>query len=224
MAIGFRAVSGIAWHRSDGGVSSPDPVRQRRGIHRCPCVDFRRHQRGRHTIRRAIIPDRKLAIWSPRRNGCSSQHFAGRAGRSRIRVAFSPATATILACGSSEQQVTGSDVVPEPTGTPVPVPVGEGSEATFTVNEKLSRLPLPNDAVLRTGEISDEIDLSKGTASLVINLHALKSDQSRRDSYVRDRMFPRQPEATISITAFPEIPASFADGETFTSSVIGNVN
>ena len=147
-----------------------------------------------------------------------------------VVIALISATATILACGSSEQQVTGSDVVPEPTGTPVPVPVGgvysvgEGSEATFTVNEKLSRLPLPNDAVLRTGEISGEIDLSKGSASLVINLHALKSDQSRRDSYVRDRMFPRQPEATISITEFPEIPVSFADGETFTSSVTGNVN
>ena len=147
-----------------------------------------------------------------------------------ILIALFSAAATILACGSSEQQVTGSDIVPEPSGTPVPVPiggvysVGEGSEATFTVNEKLSRLPLANDAVLRTGEISGEIDLSKGSASLVINLHALKSDQSRRDGYVRDRMFPRQPDATISITEFPEIPASFADGETFTSSVTGNVN
>ena len=74
----------------DGGLSSPDPVRQSRGIHRSPCVDFPHHQRGRHTIRRAIIPDRKLAIWSPRSSGCSSQHFAGRVGRSRIRIAFSP--------------------------------------------------------------------------------------------------------------------------------------
>ena len=147
-----------------------------------------------------------------------------------VFIAFFSAAATILACGSSEQQVTGSDVVPEPTGTPVPAPVGdvysvgEGSEATFTINEKLSRLTLPNDAVLRTGEISGEIDLSKGFALLVINLHALKSDQSSRDSYVRDRTFPRQPDATTSITEFPEIPASFADGETFTSSVIANVN
>ena len=147
-----------------------------------------------------------------------------------ILIALFSAAATILACGSSEQQVTGSDIVPEPSGTPVPVPiggvysVGEGSEATFTVNEKLSRLPLPNDAVLRTEEISGEIDLSKGSASLVINLHALKSDQSRRDGYVRDRMFPRQPDATISITEFPEIPASFADGETLTSSVTATVN
>ena len=147
-----------------------------------------------------------------------------------ILIALFSAAATILACGSSEQQVTGSDIVPEPSGTPVPVPiggvysVGEGSEATFTVNEKLSRLPLPNDAVLRTEEISGEIDLSKGSASLVINLHALKSDQSRRDGYVRDRMFPRQPDATISITEFPEIPASFADEETLTSSVTATVN
>ena len=147
-----------------------------------------------------------------------------------ILIALFSAAATILACGSSEQQVTGSDIVPEPSGTPVPVPiggvysVGEGSEATFTVNEKLSRLPLPNDAVLRTGEISGEIDLSKGSASLVINLHALKSDQSRRDGYVRDRMFPRQPEATISITDFPEVPTSFSDGQPFFSTVLATVN
>jgi hypothetical protein len=147
-----------------------------------------------------------------------------------ILIALISAATTILACGSSEPQVTGSDVVSEPTGTPVPAPVGgvysvgEGSEATFTVNEKLSRLPLPNDAVLRTGEISGEIDLSKGTASLVINLHALKNDQSRRDGYVRDRMFPRQPEATISITDFPEVPTSFSDGQPFFSTVLATVN
>ena len=82
--------------------------------------------------------------------------------------------------------------------------VGSGSEATFTVNEKLSQLPLPNDAVLRTGDISGDIDLTNGKASLVINLRALTSDQSRRDRFVRDRMFPRQPEATISITGVPE--------------------
>ena len=102
--------------------------------------------------------------------------------------------------------------------------VGSGSEATFTVNEKLSRLPLPSDAVLRTGDISGEIDLSGGTASLVINLHALRSDSTRRDGYVRDRMFPGQPEATISIGEFPEIPDSFANGESFTSTVIATVN
>ena len=35
--------------------------------------------------------------------------------------------------------------------------VGEGSEATFTVEEKLSSLPLPNDAVVRTTALSGEV-------------------------------------------------------------------
>ncbi len=102
--------------------------------------------------------------------------------------------------------------------------LNDSSEATFTVNEKLSRLPLPNDAVLRTNAITGEIDLSTESASLVIDLHALESDDSRRDRYVRERLFPSQSTATISITEFPEIPATFANGEAFTSTVVGTVN
>ncbi|MDE0592652.1 MAG: hypothetical protein OSB68_05340 [Dehalococcoidia bacterium] len=44
--------------------------------------------------------------------------------------------------------------------------VSDGTEATFTVNEQLSRLPLPNDSVLRTNEITGEIDLSGESSSL----------------------------------------------------------
>lgn len=102
--------------------------------------------------------------------------------------------------------------------------VNDSSEATFTVNEKLSRLPLPNDAVLRTNAITGEIDLSAESASLVIDLHALKSDDSRRDRYVRDRLFPTQSTTTISINSFPDIPETFTNGEAFTSTVIGTVN
>ena len=102
--------------------------------------------------------------------------------------------------------------------------VGGGSEATFTVNEKLSRLPLPNDAVLRTSAITGEIDLSAESSSLVIDLHSLESDDSRRDRYVRDRLFPTQSTATISITDFTDIPAQFAEGEAFASTVTGTVN
>jgi hypothetical protein len=88
--------------------------------------------------------------------------------------------------------------------------VGNGSEATFTVNEKLSSLPLPNNAVMRTGDITGEIDLSSATASLVIDLHTLKSDASRRDRYIRDRLFPSQPEqpsrSTSSLTSLNDSP------------------
>ena len=102
--------------------------------------------------------------------------------------------------------------------------VTDGSEATFTVNEQLSRLPLPNDAVLRTGEISGEIDLSTESSSLVIDLHSLESDDSKRDRYVRDRLFPTQSTATITISDFPDVPAQFAEGEAFTSTVTAIVN
>ncbi len=102
--------------------------------------------------------------------------------------------------------------------------VSEGSEATFTVNEKLSRLPLPNDAVMRTGEVTGTIDLSAATAELVIDLHTLKSDASRRDRYIREQLFPGQQTATIKVSKFPDLPESFADGESFTSTVMAIVN
>jgi hypothetical protein len=102
--------------------------------------------------------------------------------------------------------------------------VGRGSEATFTVNEKLSKLTLPNDAVLRTGEITGDIDLADGTASLVIDLHTLKSDESRRDRYVKDRLFPTQPEATISVTEIPSLPVGLELGEKFLTTLTAVVN
>jgi hypothetical protein len=114
--------------------------------------------------------------------------------------------------------------MPVPGSTDGVFSVNSGSEATFTVNEKLASLPLPNDAVMRTSDISGEIDLGGATASLVIDLHSLTSDQSRRDGYIRNRLFPQQPQATISVTQFPDIPEIFADGESFSSTVVGTVN
>ena len=102
--------------------------------------------------------------------------------------------------------------------------VGDGSKVTFKVNEKLSSLPLPNDAVMRTGEITGEIDLSAATASLVIDLQTLTSDSTRRDRYIRNQLFPSQPNATITVNEFPDIPKDFAGGKSFTSTVIATVN
>ncbi|MBN4064237.1 YceI family protein [Dehalococcoides mccartyi] len=134
------------------------------------------------------------------------------------------------ACGNGDEPTSSSTSVPASEPNPISgsidgtFVVGEGSEATFTVNEKLSRLPLPNDAVLRTSDITGEIDLSAATASIEINLLALESDDSRRDRYVRDRLFSSQSTASISISSFPDIPEEFAQGQSFTSTVIGTVN
>ena len=102
--------------------------------------------------------------------------------------------------------------------------IGEGSEATFTVNEKLARLELPNDAVMRTGDLSGNVYLDGQTSVIEINLHSLTSDQSRRDGYVRDRMFPNDPVATFTVPDLGSLPEPIAVGEPITRQVEGQLS
>ena len=55
--------------------------------------------------------------------------------------------------------------------------VSEGSEPTFTVEEQLVRLPLPNDAVMRTTALSGEVQLDGRPSVIEIDLQQLSSDQ-----------------------------------------------
>ena len=71
---------------------------------------------------------------------------------------------------------------------------------------------------MRTGAVTGEIDLSASTASLVIDLHTLESDATRRDNYIRTRLFPSQRETTIKFSDFPDIPESFANGDVYINS------
>lgn len=101
--------------------------------------------------------------------------------------------------------------------------IGAGSEATFTVEERLARLPLPNDAVVRTSQITGEINL--GRPSLIhIDLHSLSSDQSFRDRYIRSSMFPSSPVATFTVDDIGQVPEGFLDGDTVTAQVAGSLS
>lgn len=102
--------------------------------------------------------------------------------------------------------------------------VGEGSTARFTVREKLSRLPAPNDAVLETSAITGEVQFNGDEFVVSIDLHKLRSDQSRRDGYVRDRLFPRQPIARVTFQGIDELPAGLSDGEEISAMLAGVVN
>lgn len=139
-------------------------------------------------------------------------------------TASTPTPTSVAPTATPEPQPIVTDDTPVPGSTDGTFTVGEGSEATFTVNEKLSSLPLPNDAVMRTGDITGEIDLSAATASLLIDLHTLKSDNTRRDGYIKNRLFPGQRTTTITVTEFPDIPEEFAEGKSFTSTVMATVN
>ena len=119
-----------------------------------------------------------------------------------------------------------------PTSQPVPdepesgarYVVGEGSEITFTVEEELRNVPLPFDVVIRTTELSGEINVDGQASSISVDLHTLVSDQQFRDSYIRSRMFPGHPVATFTVESAGELPPEFSEGEQFERQAAGTLN
>ena len=126
----------------------------------------------------------------------------------------------------------------EPTTAPEPEPtamvepempaggftIGEGSEATFTVNEKLAWLDLPNDAVMRTEGISGTIYLDGSATVIELDLHSMTSDSDRRDGYVRNRMFPDHRTATFTVSDLGDLPDPLPEGEEITRQVQGELS
>ena len=55
-------------------------------------------------------------------------------------------------------------------------------------------------------------------------MHTLKSDQNKRDRYVREQLFPDQKYAFIKIDKFPTIPDEFYEGSSFETNISAIVN
>lgn len=102
--------------------------------------------------------------------------------------------------------------------------VAEGSEVTFTVEEQLTRLPLPIEAVMRTEEVSGEFQADGSPVVITIDLHSLTSDQDRRDQYVRQRMFSGHPTATFTVDGDRAFPDGFTDGDEVMTQVEGTLS
>ena len=101
--------------------------------------------------------------------------------------------------------------------------VSEGSEATFTVREKLAMLSLPSDAVVRTSAITGEVYLDGRPSLIEIDLLQLGSDQSRRDDYIRRRMFRNDPIARFTVIDVGQIPRNFLDGDVIDITITGQL-
>ncbi len=101
--------------------------------------------------------------------------------------------------------------------------VSPGSEATFTVEEQLVDLPLPNDAVMRTAALSGEVHLDGRPSVVSIDLQTLSSDQRFRDTYVRNRMFGEHPTATFTVPDIGPIPTGLTAGEEVMTQVTGSL-
>ncbi|MFA7248468.1 MAG: YceI family protein [Dehalococcoidia bacterium] len=100
--------------------------------------------------------------------------------------------------------------------------VGSGSQATFTVNEKLANLPLPNDAVVRGTALAGEIHLDGRASKITLDLQQLASDQPRRDAFVR-QMFRAHPAAVLTVPALAGLPDRYEAGQTVKQTVTGTL-
>ena len=147
-----------------------------------------------------------------------------------------PTQATRPTATPQPTRATRPTATPPPTATPVPTfdtlrqagnydrvtfLVSEGSEATFTVTERLGNLSLPNDAVMRTSELRGEVHLDGSPSALRIDLHRLSSDSDFRDRYVRNTMFPGNRFTTFVIEDIGAVPEEFATGEPIATTVAG---
>ena len=102
--------------------------------------------------------------------------------------------------------------------------VTEGSEATFTVEEQLTNLPLPNDAVLRTTSLAGTVAFDGTESVVIIELRTLSSDSQYRDGYVRNRMFSTHPDAQVTVPSTLPLPEGFGAGNAVTTQVEATVS
>ena len=90
--------------------------------------------------------------------------------------------------------------------------VGEGSKISFSVTEQLFRLSFPIDAVLTTNELEGNIFLDGRESSIKMDLHSLKSDSNARDRYVKNRMFPDNRTAVLTVPPINPLPEGIEKG------------
>lgn len=123
--------------------------------------------------------------------------------------------------------------------TPVPTPaaplhfvVSNQSEAAFTVNEKLTRLPAPSDAIGKTNAITGDLYLLPGgiakdpPSSFSVDLRTLTSDAPPRDRYIKQNTLDTNqfPFATFTITGVEGFPTAYKEGDRVKLSVTGTFN
>ncbi len=99
--------------------------------------------------------------------------------------------------------------------------VSDGSEITFTVGEQLTRLPLPNDAVVRTTELSGRLNFDGQPSVVEVDLWTLSSDQNLRDQYVRRSMFRNSRVAVFTVNDLSGPQDEFFSGDIYTRQVTG---
>lgn len=149
--------------------------------------------------------------------------LAGRGDAQSGRLAL-PALPDPGSAGAAAQASGAGEILrpPDVAGVVFTVVPGE-STATYTVREKLARLPLPSNAVGRTTAITGTIRLDGGPSTITVDLRTLESDQPMRDRFIRERggiQSERYPYAQFTVTQL-DLPSEYRVGETVSRAVTG---
>ena len=112
---------------------------------------------------------------------------------------------------------------PEPEESGQVFTIGEGSKATFTVEEELGRAPIRFDAVISSTGLTGTANLNGQPSVVTLDLHSLESDQNFRDQYIRSRLFPDTPEAVVTVDQLPDLTQGFLDGEETSGQLNGSL-
>ncbi len=97
------------------------------------------------------------------------------------------------------------------------------SKATYSVHERLTRFPAPDDAVGTTSQVSGMIYLDGRPSTVSVGMSSFKSDQPTRDSHLlRDPGLSSMAPAQFTVTQL-DLPSTYKPGDTLTRNVQGTL-
>ena len=121
-----------------------------------------------------------------------------------------------------------------PSGTPAHVRyvvAPTGNEARYRVREQLVSFDLPNDAIGATKEITGTFvveqngTIVRDSSRIVINVTNLKSDQARRDNFIKRKTLETEKYTTVELvpTALRGLSARPTGSEPITFELVGDL-
>lgn len=136
-------------------------------------------------------------------------------------LAFAAAAGTAFAQAKSPAKSDNQRFIVAPTG----------NEARYRVREQLAGFDLPRDAVGATKDVTGQIvigpdgKVARTGSKVTIDLSTLKSDQGRRDNYLRTRTLEtsKYPKAELVPVALEGLLMPIAPGSSQTFSVKGDL-
>jgi len=149
-----------------------------------------------------------------------------------VHYTLSKLPAATSAATSGSVAPAGAAASPSTATGPLHFSVTTGSEAAYTVNEKLTRLPAPSDAVGKTQAISGDVYVTPGqgltktpASTITIDLTTLTSDSPMRDGFIKRSTLQTDqfPRAIYTVTGIDGFPASYHEGDEVKVTVNGTL-